>query len=73
MASKAESSKLGSDLSELQKSNLDLQRRHVQFQHELRRKDKEFERLQVDNTCMRILDSVYNSPPGTMEGGGGAC
>jgi hypothetical protein len=46
-AAKAESSKLGSDLSELQKSNLDLQRRHVHFQHELRRKDKEFERLQV--------------------------
>lgn len=47
MATKAESGKLGSDLSDLQKSNLDLQRRHVQFQHELRRKDKEFERLQV--------------------------
>ena len=35
------------ELADLQKSNLDLQRRHVQFQHELRRRDKEFERLQV--------------------------
>lgn len=45
--SRAEVSKLSSEVSELQKANVDLQRRHVQFQHELRRKDREFERLQV--------------------------
>ena len=54
MATKAESGKMGSDLSDLQKSNLDLQRRHVQFQHELRRKDKEFERLQVGTSLISL-------------------
>ena len=44
---KSEGSKLSMELADLQKSNLDLQRRHVQFQHELRRRDKEFERLQA--------------------------
>lgn len=48
---KTEGSKLMSDLAELQKSNLDLQRRHAQFQHEVRRRDKEFERLQVFIPC----------------------
>ena len=58
---KSEGSKLSMELTDLQKSNLDLQRRHVQFQHELRRRDKEFERLQAGpdqdkkNMCFQSL------------------
>ena len=44
---KAETGRLSSEVTDLQKANMDLQRRHTQFQHELRRKDREFERLQV--------------------------
>ena len=46
--SRTEVGKLSAEVTDLQRANVDLQRRHVQFQHELRRKDREFERLQVD-------------------------
>lgn len=48
-SNKADNAKLTMEVAEMQKTSLDLQRRHVQFQHELRRKDKEFERLQARN------------------------
>lgn len=52
--SRTESVRLGSEVTDLHKLNVDLQRRHTQFQHELRRRDREFERLQVCSLPRRI-------------------
>lgn len=44
---RSDSAKMNAEAGDLQKANADLRRRHSHFQHELKRKDLEYEKLQV--------------------------
>ena len=48
------------------KRNADLRRRHAHFQHEIRRKEQDFERLQV--SCLLLAPTHQNkSSPRTLQ------